>query len=573
MKKLKNILFSVLMALASGAAALPPDDVVFKAMQDELGRTMRKLRMEELQKPYFAAYSVRKGVRNSITCSFGGAVEVSTFAYSQALAEVRVGGPSFDNMNFAGRDFWNYGPQVKTSAVDDDYPGQYLGARFALWGATDQAYKQALERFSQKKAYKETKMITEHVDDLSAAAPGEHMEEKEPESMDVPLWKDKISALSSVFRKYAGIQQSSVSLDFTPTVRRFLNSEGTAFRTYSSWISLNLSAQSQAKDGMKVSDTREIYFKSFGDMPPVDKLEDEVNGFASDMTALVNSSTMEAYVGPVIFEDQAAAEFFNQLLIHNVSFPRSVWVENEADKDNFESGAFADKLGMRVVSPFFNVTDDPLLEKYNGTALLGNYAVDNEGVPARKVELVKKGRLTDLYMSRTPTREREISNGHGRGSFYEFPTGRPGNVLVQPDKTISKTELKKKLIDMCRELELDYGMLIRRMSPEQSREENALLSPPVLAYKVYVKDGREEAVHGIDFAGVSFRALRDIVAASGEMYVYNYYQLGPLRQNRGVVPASITVPSVLLQEMEIKKSEKKPEKLPYLKHPYFADRR
>jgi len=36
------------------------------------------------------------------------------------------------------------------------------------------------------------------------------------------------------------------------------------------------------------------------------------------------------------------------------------------------------------------------------------------------------------------------------------------------------------------------------------------------------------------------------------------------------VPATIVAPAILVQEMEIRKTERKPERLPYLRNPYFA---
>jgi predicted Zn-dependent protease len=86
------------------------------------------------------------------------------------------------------------------------------------------------------------------------------------------------------------------------------------------------------------------------------------------------------------------------------------------------------------------------------------------------------------------------------------------------------------------------------------------LNAPFAALKVYL-DGREEPVHGIEFTGVNLRALRDITAVSSETYVHN---LG------WSVPGAIVTPSLLVQEMEIKKSDQKPEKKPYLPHPYFG---
>ena len=72
-----------------------------------------------------------------------------------------------------------------------------------------------------------------------------------------------------------------------------------------------------------------------------------------------------------------------------------------------------------------------------------------------------------------------------------------------------------------------------------------------------------------EFDGVGLRALRDIVAASSERTVYTFDERGHLQGNRGELPATVVAPDVLIEELEFKKTEKKPEKLPYLKHPFF----
>jgi hypothetical protein len=87
---------------------------------------------------------------------------------------------------------------------------------------------------------------------------------------------------------------------------------------------------------------------------------------------------------------------------------------------------------------------------------------------------------------------------------------------------------------------------------------------PVAAYKVYAADGRQEPLRGVEFTGAGFRPLRDIAAASREMFVFNFYHGTP---GRSPVPASIVAPSILVVEMELKKTERKPERLPYLKPP------
>jgi predicted Zn-dependent protease len=215
-----------------------------------------------------------------------------------------------------------------------------------------------------------------------------------------------------------------------------------------------------------------------------------------------------------------------------------------------------ERLNMRVLSPFLSVTDDPFARYYEGKPLIGSYDVDDEGVPAQKLKLVGKGKLLDYYMSRAATRDFNKSNGHGRAEFSEYSSGAPSNVFIRAEENSSRVltpaDLKAKLIGMCREQELEYCLLVKSLDN---------LSEPFGAYRVYVNDGREEPVHGVEFTGTSLRALRDIAAVSKDLYVY-YPDWS--------TPGSIVAPSILVQEMEVKKTESKPEKKPYLQNPYFA---
>jgi hypothetical protein len=178
-------------------------------------------------------------------------------------------------------------------------------------------------------------------------------------------------------------------------------------------------------------------------------------------------------------------------------------------------------------------------------------------------------------MGRAPVKEFRHSNGHARGFTNEFPTPRPGNVFFTelPEKRVPYAELRKKLLQAAAEAGLDYAIIVRRMDPETEKENmEDLLAGPVLAYKVNVKDGSETLINGAEWTGVTFRALRDIQLVSDSDYVYNYHQAGPFYQNRGFVPASIIAPSAMLvQEMEMKPTEKQPDRQPYLPHPYFGN--
>ena len=104
-----------------------------------------------------------------------------------------------------------------------------------------------------------------------------------------------------------------------------------------------------------------------------------------------------------------------------------------------------------------------------------------------------------------------------------------GNLFVKAGQTTPLADLKTRLIQLCKDRDKPYGMLVRKLDFPFSADNGELqalssastqsggsvrpVSPPVLIYRVY-PDGREELVRGLRFRGVSSRSLRDILAAN-----------------------------------------------------------
>lgn len=567
---MKNILLAFA-AFAFASPALSAQDLVLKAMTDEMQRTVSRLKMDNLDKPYFVSYSVVDSSETALSAVFGALKEDSFNASRHAAAELRVGAPAFDNSWYAGADMNSFEPGVTSLNEEDGYDA----VRFSLWSLTDDVYKKSLERYSQKKAYQKKKNITELYGDLAPEKPQAYFgDRKTVPALDAAAWRERVKALSAIFRKYPKVQWSQVRFSYTPRVMRFVNSEGTAYRYWWDKVSLDISVNVQDKTGLKLADEKALVWSSLAEVPAYGTLAAEVENYAREMSSLVEPSTAEVYLGPVLFEDQAAAEFLNQLFVGNISCPRQPWADQEEWMKYYVNfGDLTKKLGMRVLPAFMDVADDPTKVSYSGVGLAGSYPIDNEGVIPSPLDLVKDGKLVNFYMGRAPVKEFRTSNGHARGFVAEFPTPRPGNVFfsAKPEKRATPGELKRKLLAAAADNGLDYAVIVRRLDAEQARKSDALLAGPVLAYKVLVKDGSETVIGGSDWTGVTFRALRDIMLVSDKDQVYNYFQAGPFYFNRGFVPASIVAPSALLvQEMELKPTEAKPDRQPYLPHPYFA---
>ncbi len=555
---------SLLFPLSSASAS----DRVLDAMKDELGRTMSRLAMPGMQKPYFVSYLLSDSTGYYVSASFGELVDSRGDVSRDAAVEIRIGDRSFDSSSYAGSDFRSFRPVTGGTVIEDDYDA----VRAGLWSLSDGAYKSALEKYAQKKAYSEKKDIKELYGDLSKEGKTSLLEDVHPApAFPKEDWERRVRELSVVFRKYPGVQSSEVRVECTRRVNRFVNSEGTRYRVNADKAHLYVYAAAQTGAGLKVSEQKEMHWPSCSDIPGQAELLGTVENFAERMDALSRSPAGEVYLGPVLFEGDAAAEFIGQLFVRGISFPRRAWADNDDYlKYYIDKGGLVERVGMRVLPGFISVHDDPAAREASGRPLAGYYRIDSEGVVPGRLELVKNGRLANVYMSRGPVRDFRSSNGHGRAALNEFPSGRPGNVFVNSRKTAPSAELKKRLLDLAAEQELDYAVIVRSLASEGSLDMENILAAPVFAWKVY-RDGREELMNGVEFTGVTYRALRDIVLTSDEPYIYNYYQLGPYAMARGSVAASIVAPSaVLVQEMELKRTDRKPDRAPYLEHPFFA---
>ena len=111
---------------------------------------------------------------------------------------------------------------------------------------------------------------------------------------------------------------------------------------------------------------------------------------------------------------------------------------------------------------------------------------------------------------------------------------------------MSRADLKNKMIDLCRQQGKPYGYLLRTVISSNLY--------PLLLYRVYAQDGHEELVRGAVFQELDARALRnDLIAVGNDPEVSNTAER---------IPTSVISPSLLFDELEVKRSETGKEKLP-----------
>jgi len=195
-----------------------------------------------------------------------------------------------------------------------------------------------------------------------------------------------------------------------------------------------------------------------------------------------------------------------------------------------------------------SVTDDPLQTKFDGKTLLGAYTIDDEGVPAQSVDIVVHGKLENFLIGREPVKDFSSSNGHGRAAPVQAPHSRAGVILIKTDQPLSKDELNKRLLAMAKEQKKDV-YAVETLGGELI---------PRLLYRVHA-DGTRQLVRGAVFDELDNRSLRSsILAVGNDPYISN---------SLGVIPQTIIAPSMLFDEVGVKRATLEQQKLPYYAPP------
>jgi predicted Zn-dependent protease len=296
--------------------------------------------------------------------------------------------------------------------------------------------------------------------------------------------------------------------------------------------------------GYAVTDIKEL--------PSEEKLLADATKLLATLKELRDASIAdEEYRGPVLFSADAASTVFSDLVGENV-----LGLKPELGQPARTKGAFATSYKSRVLPDFLSVVDDPTLASMNGRSLMGMYDVDDEGVKAVSVSVIENGKLVNYLMGREPIRDFPASNGHGRARLPQnYPGPSLGNMIVRSSETSSPEELKKKLIEICQQRELPYGYYVETLGPQRV---------PRLLYKVWAKDGHEELVRGAIFGDLDTRTLRnDLIAVGNDVNVENH----PLN-----IPHSVINPSILFDELEVKRANANKEKLPDYPAPAVASK-
>jgi len=526
------------------------------AMKAELERSMKTLGAQD-PGAYYIGYTLTDTERVTVSGS-NSALLNSDFNRNRWLeVSVRTGSYDLDNTHKVdGRQPPSGGPG--TNAPLDDAP-EVL--RRAIWLETDRQYRAAAEALIKIKTGKEVKVQTEEgqAPDFSREKPQVFTGPWVSFSLDRKPWEQKVRDYTAYFRQSPAIINSIVT--FTAQAQNVLEltSEGTQLQFGQIRYRLELFIQGKAGDGMDIN-----RYYNFDWVDPADAPDDKAvlaaaGQLRKEMEGLVVSPLNDPTVGPALLTGRAAAVFFHEVFGHRA--------EGHRQKDVNEGQTFAKKVNQQILPEFLTVVDDPTSKKLAKQDLLGYYQYDDEGVIAERVTLVDHGVLKNFEMSRSPLKDFPHSNGHGRRQLGAEPVSRQGNLIVESNKAVTNAELRAKLIELIKQQNKPYGLLIDDIAGGFTftgrGQPQAFQVEPLVVYKVF-PDGRpDELVRGVDIVGTPLAALTKIVATGDTPEVFNGY----CGAESGYVPVSASAPAILTSELEVQKKQSSTDRPPILPPP------
>jgi TldD protein len=550
-----GVLLASAATLAAPNSAQAPTPPVLTAMQQELDRSIATLGKSE-PSAYYISYTVADRQYAEVSGSNGALLSSSDTTARWLEVQTRVGDYKLDDTHKVGeRPSWT--SPGSTVSLDDDIPV----LRREIWRETDRQYRAATEALIRVKTSQEVQVQTTEgsAPDFSKEKPHVSISPRVSLTVDRTPWEQKVRDYTATFSKSPVVLNSLATFSALGMNQYQVNTEGTKLAFGQVHYRLELYVQSKAPDGMDINRYANFDWLDPKEAPDDKTVNATIAQLIKESTDLDKAPLVDPYAGPALLTGRAAAVFFHEVFGHRA--------EGFRQKDINEGQTFSSKVGEQIFPSFISIKDDPTESKVNGQILLGNYAFDDEGVPATDVHLVDNGVLKTFLMSRSPLTTIPESNGHGRRQLGYVPVARQGNLIVTSSQTMTNAQLRQKLIELVKEQGKPFGLFIDDIAGGFTftgrGQPQAFQVTPLVVYKVF-PDGRpDELVRGVDIVGTPLVSLTKIVATGDTPEIFNGY----CGAESGSVPVSAVAPEILISEMEFSKKESATDKPPILPPP------
>lgn len=560
------------------------DDPILEAMAAELRRSRQGLRVPGSPRPYYMSYVLRRRRELLLEAAYGSLQRRRDREQGSLQVDVRVGSHAFDNVidgGLGGDDTQRESADWLT-APDDLDP---MALRYSLWKLTQIKFDEALEDYYDHRKAMVAEYLRDEVSSFTREAPIRHLEPLEvfdrTEQLPIERWSSELVELSRRLLEHPDIHDPGVSIHGERVHRWFVDSDGSMVRSSDLWLEFEVRGWVLTEDGVYVEASRSWPARSVAEMldaPTMAVLFDEV---VAELASLREADSPGSFIGPALLLGQAASTMFHEALGHRLEGNRLV--------ARGETRTFAHLLGERILPPGLHVFDDPTITQMAGRSLWGSYRVDDEGVPARRAELVRDGLLVGFLRNRAPLPlasessdepaedlakpPPERSNGHGRTAGVERSMARMGNLIVESDAAHHQTQaaLEAKLIALAREQGRRYAALIHRVRAGETATDSydfqVFKGELAFVELLDVETGARRRVRDLELIGTPLSALQRIVAFGGDAGVDHGYCFA----ESGSVPVGGVAPAIVLSEVELQQGSRTGFHEPLLPPPFADD--
>ena len=568
----------MLLAFMSSYSQTETDSIIFRAMKDEIDRSMADLTYKDYARPCYIGFQYSRENSLMISAELGALMLIDSarntgWSYRYIVGNYEINDENFRRQNQNMRNDFSQSLQLFPLTID------YYGIRRAFWLAANDIYLRAGSNYREKSKLIENGKISREMLSLPDFSPSPRVGlfiGRNDSAISLDKLTSLVTGLSEAFYHYPSITWSGADLVIYRNDIYFQSSEGTQFSIPFDISAVSVSILKENKDNEKISRSMVAYSEDPFSIPAREDLNYDLGLFAGIMDSLVLDRTLDDdYQGPVLFTGTITTEMLLRNLFgnsHSLVAERNDLVLDQNGDIYFENlnNKWQEMVGKRILPEGLNIIDTPSLTDYNGTRLLGHFMIDRDGVvPPDTLVLVENGIVKSMIGSRTPTSVTTGSNGHGRfyfsyGGSVTYSFG-PAVLQISSASNHDYENMKTKLLAFAREESLDYAIIIKTPAGKVSLM-------PFLVYKVDVMTGKEEVVNNVSYDDfIDLADMRKLIfGGDGFLYnsLWNSYNnseyINPEHMGSGSVsgyPVSVIGPEfMLVKDMKIN-TEKQEDRL------------
>ena len=562
MNKLKLIVSFLCLALWLPRATAQEQEKLLQVLKQELDYNFKELKKQEVA-PYYMNFRVMDERNMSVSSSFGAIMGVQEQHTRLLIPQIRVGSPELDNFKNNDMGTWkdrsgNYAAAILPLADE----GGEAAMRQAVWSEVLKRYYFAVANYEAALAQSSVTVADEDKAPCFSSVPVEHYYEAplpaEALQIDVDGWKKRMSEISALFKASPRLQSGDASMSYKVLRTYLVDTDGAEVVQNLTYARIVVTAQMKADDGMDLPLNLSYFAYRPEDLPANEAIMKDVKEMIARLEELRKAPVADPYTGPALLSGPASGVFFHEIFGHRI----------EGHRMKSGGQTFKKMVGEQVLPADFQVYCDPTIREYAGTQLNGSYIYDDQGVKARRVDVVVDGILREFLMSRVPLDGFPHSNGHGRTAGTGDPVSRQSNLVVETTQPKTEAELRAMLIEETKKQGKEYGYYFKEVTSGftytgEGGTLNSFNVTPLEVYRIYVDGRPDELVRGVDLIGTPLSMFSNIVGAGDTPSVFT----GMCGAESGWVPVTASSPMIIVNKIETQRREKAHDIPPVLPAP------